>query len=117
MQTPPIPWNAFIAAVVAGVVAATSLALVGTRPWLAAGRVYADAIERGKQAERHPPIDPEAVEDETVFHDANEAGYRWAEQRGLVDPGLCPAYTTAFQAGCIDWTKEARPGSAISSPR
>jgi hypothetical protein len=43
---------------------------------------YARAIAAGYAAPGRA-MDPEAVEDEQVTQDANEAGYDWAERRGL----------------------------------
>jgi hypothetical protein len=46
-----------------------------------------------------PAPDAEAIEDEALSGDANDAGHRWAKRRGLDDAGACPGYSAQFRAG------------------
>jgi hypothetical protein len=58
-------------------------------------------------ADRMAPCpDAEAVVDERLTGDANEAGYRWAERRLLTDDTDCPNFSPAFRAGCADYVTE-----------
>lgn len=50
--------------------------------------------------------DAEAQEDEKLTHDANEAGYRWAERRSLDRAGPCDQLTAAFRSGCLAYVHE-----------
>jgi hypothetical protein len=86
--------------VAAGVYAFTHQAL--------SGHQVASAIERGMADARTPPADAEAVEDERLTGDANEAGYRWAERRGLATVTDCPTYSRAFRDGCESYVREQR---------
>lgn len=72
------------------------------------GHQVASAIERGMAEARAPPADAEAVEDERLTGDANEAGYRWAERRALTMTAECPAYSRAFRDGCESYVREQR---------
>ena len=53
-----------------------------------------------------PRPDAEALVDERLTGDANEAGYRWAERRLLTDDTNCPNFSPAFRAGCIDYVND-----------
>ena len=53
-----------------------------------------------------PRPDAEALVDERLTGDANEAGYRWAERRLLTDATDCPNFSPAFRAGCIDYVND-----------
>lgn len=67
----------------------------------------ANAIEQGIDRGQAPP--PEAAEDDALTGDANEAGYRWAERRGLTSASDCMALSGAFRTGCDDYAKEHTP--------
>jgi hypothetical protein len=66
------------------------------------GQEVAHVIE-GRVA---PHPDAEAVEDERLTGDANDAGYRWAERRALSDETNCPNLSAGFRAGCIDYVRD-----------
>jgi len=59
----------------------------------------AGIIERGIVSAQTPAPDPEALEDERLTGDANEAGYRWAERRGLTITADCPAFPRRSATG------------------
>ena len=76
-----------------------------------AGHEAAQAIERAMASAQTPPADAEALEDERLTGDANEAGYRWAERRGLTTRADCPTYSKAFHDGCESFIEDqAQPG-------
>lgn len=75
-----------------------------------AGQEAAQAIERGMVRAQTPPADVEAVEDERLTGDANEAGYRWAERRGLTMRADCPNYSNAFRDGCESYIGDQTKG-------
>jgi hypothetical protein len=93
---------------ISGVLIAAGAYAVTHRP--TAGQEAARAIERGMVAAATPPADAEAAEDERLTGDANEAGYRWAERRGLSTRADCPTYSKAFHDGCESFVlDQARP--------
>jgi hypothetical protein len=53
-----------------------------------------------------PPSDAEAVEDERLTGDANEAGYRWAERRSLTMRADCPTCSKSFHDGCESFIED-----------
>ena len=71
-----------------------------------AGQEAAQAIEQGMVRAKTPTADADAVEDEKLTGDANDAGYRWAERRGLTMPSDCPAYSKAFHDGCESYIED-----------
>jgi hypothetical protein len=73
--------SAAVLAAVSGLLVAASVYAFTHQP--TSGQQAASAIERGMAEARTPPADAEAAEDERLTGDANEAGYRWAERRGL----------------------------------
>ena len=75
-----------------------------------AGQDAAQAIERGMARAQTPPADAEAVEDERLTGDANEAGYRWAERRSLTMRVDCPHYSNAFSDGCESYIGDQTKG-------
>ena len=91
----------------AAVLAAVSGALVALGTYAVmhhptAGQEVAQVI-----ADRMAPRpDAEALVDERLTGDANEAGYRWAERRLLTDDTNCPNFLPAFRAGCIAYVKD-----------
>ena len=94
--------RAAILAAVSGVLVALGAYAVTHRP--TAGQEVAQVI-----ADRMSPRpDAEALEDEQLTGDDNEAGYRWAERRLLTDDGNCPNFSAAFRAGCIDYVDDQR---------
>jgi len=62
------------------------------------------AIAVGDAQSRVP--DAEALADEKLTGDESDAGYRWAESRGLDDPAACPDYTVRFRAGCAEYVRD-----------
>jgi hypothetical protein len=96
---------AILAAISGAVVAVVAAHVVAHRPTV--GQEVAQVIE-GRMA---PWPDAEAVEDERLTGDANEAGYRWAERRLLTDATDCPNLSTAFRAGCIEYVKDQNESS------
>jgi hypothetical protein len=85
-----------------GTVFAMAAGIQALRP--TSGEEVAQAIQRG--IDRAATPDPDALADEALTHDANEAGYHWAQEHGLDRIGGCPAYSRAFQAGCEAYVKE-----------
>jgi hypothetical protein len=91
----------------AAVLAAVSGALVAIGAYAVmhrstSGREVAQII-----ADRMAPRpDAEALEDERLTGDANEAGYRWAERRLLTDDTNCPSLSAAFRAGCVEYVND-----------
>jgi hypothetical protein len=73
------------------------------------GQAVAQVIERGMRSDQAPAPDPEALEDERLTGDANEAGYRWAERRGLMDVAHCPNFSTSFHDGCAAYVSDQTP--------
>jgi hypothetical protein len=71
-------------------------------------KLFTGAIDRGVQEARAPVEDRDAAEDEALSHDANEAGYRWAERHGVDRVEACPAYSKAFLEGCAAYAGEQR---------
>ena len=63
-------------------------------------------IERGMVDAQRPPADAEAMEDERLTGEANEAGYRWAERRSLDNASRCPSYSKAFREGCAAYVND-----------
>jgi hypothetical protein len=66
-------------------------------------------------AARTRPIDnpdAEAAEDQQLTHDANEAGYRWAERQGLEQPHPCFSLSEAYREGCLAYVAEASAPAA-----
>jgi hypothetical protein len=53
-----------------------------------------------------PRPDTEALTDERLTADADDAGYRWAERRGLRDATDCPNYSADFRAGCAEYVAD-----------
>jgi hypothetical protein len=98
--------RAAVLAAISGVLVAAGVYAFTHQP-LSAHQV-ASAIERGMVEARMPPADAEAVEDERLTGDANEAGYRWAERRGLATFSDCPTYSKAFRDGCDSYVREQR---------
>ncbi len=70
-------------------------------------RRYADAIAGRLRAP--PALEADAALDERLSGDANEAGYRWAERRGLDQGGACRSLTAAFRAGCEAYVRDQAP--------
>jgi len=70
------------------------------------GQQAAHAVERAMTAPQPPAADGDAVEDERLTGNANEAGYRWAERRGLDAAARCPAYSKGFRDGCAAYIKD-----------
>ena len=95
----------------AAVLAAASGALIALGAYTlahqpTAGQEAAQAIERGMAQAQTPPADTEAVEDDKLTGDANDAGYRWAERRGLTMRADCPSYSKAFHDGCESYVSD-----------
>jgi hypothetical protein len=87
--------------------ATVSGALIALGAYAVAHRTTAGQQVARVIAERMAPQpDAEALEDEHLAADANEAGYRWAERRLLTDDTDCPNLSQDFRAGCIDYVKE-----------
>jgi hypothetical protein len=38
----------------------------------------------------------------------NEAGYSWADRRGLIDAAKCPIFDMDFREGCESYAQEQR---------
>jgi hypothetical protein len=82
--------------------ALTALGAYAVTDHLAAGQQVAQVI-----ADRMTPRpDLEALEDERLTGDTNDAGYRWAERRALTDATDCPNFAPAFRAGCTNYVKD-----------
>ena len=94
--------------VLGGLAGAAGLTLFESGQLRQPAAAYAAAIERGVQDGQRPTLDPEAVEDEALTHDAWQAGYRWAERQSLDDPAKCPTTPSSFYAGCSAWVSEQR---------
>ena len=77
------------------------------------GQEAARAVLAGMDRAQTPPPDAEALEDERLTGDANEAGYRWAERRALTNAAKCPNFAREFRAGCEEYAREAFAGGAI----
>jgi len=93
-----------VLAVAATVVGAFTVGRLVSPPRSTPGQEAAQVIE-----ERMAPLpDSEAVEDERLTRDANEAGYRWAERRLLSDATDCPNFSPAFHTGCADYVRDRR---------
>lgn len=90
-------------------VALVAMAGIGVDLWSRAhpARRYAKAIAHGFESASSP--DPDAALDERLSGDATEAGYRWAERRGLDRIGACQGLTTAFRAGCEAYVRDQAP--------
>jgi len=100
--------RAAVLAAVSGALIALGAYTLTHRP--TAGQEAGQAIEQGMASAQRPPADTEAVEDERLTGDANEAGYRYAERRGLTMRADCPTYSKAFHDGCESWVSDqARP--------
>jgi hypothetical protein len=92
--------RAAVLAAVSGVLVALGAYTVAHRP--TAGQEVAQVI-----ADRMAPRpDAEALEDERLSGDVNEAGYRWAERRLLRDATDRPNFSIAFRAGCADYVED-----------
>jgi hypothetical protein len=90
--------------------AALSGAAIGVLGYLLAqpdspAGAYARAAHAGYVRSR--VLTPADAEDDVIDHDANEAGYRWAERQGLDDVADCPDGPPAYREGCLDWVREA----------
>ena len=96
--------RAAVFAAVSGVLVALGAYAVTHRA--PAGQEVARAIEHGMLSVQASAPDPEALEDERLTGEANEAGYRWAERRGLDDAARCPVYSKAFREGCVAYVKD-----------
>jgi hypothetical protein len=96
--------RAAVLAVISGALVALGAYVVVHQP--TAGQVAAQAIERGMARAGTPAADREALEDELLTGDANEAGYRWAERRGLPMRADCPTYSKAFRDGCVTFIED-----------
>jgi hypothetical protein len=103
MKTPPIPWTTFFA-IVCGLAGAACFTLAQQPLWPSQGHAYALAIEHGMQEASAP--DADTLEREGLSHSARDAGYRWAERRGLTDPSACERFQADYRAGCLSWTAE-----------
>jgi hypothetical protein len=89
------------------ILAAASGALVALGAYAGMHRPTAGQEVAQIIAERMSPRpDAEALTDERLTSDANEAGYRWAERRLLTDATDCPNYSTNFRAGCAAYVAE-----------
>ena len=94
----------------AAVLAAVSGALVALGTYFVTHPPTAGQIVAQVVADRMTPAsDAEALEDERLTGDANEAGYRWAERRLLTDDTNCPNFSPAFRKGCTDYVGDQVP--------
>ena len=92
--------RAAVLAAASGVLVALGAYAVTHRP--TAGQEVAQVI-----ADRMAPRpDAEALVDERLTGDAEEAGYRWAERRLLTDDTNCPNLSAPFRAGCVDYVHD-----------
>lgn len=92
--------GAAILAVISGALIAAGTYAVTHRP--TAGQEVAQVIA----SRMSPRPDAEALADERLTGDANDAGYRWAERRALSDATNCPNYSTDFRAGCAEYVAD-----------
>ena len=90
-----------------GILAMTALGVDMAVRSRAPGRQIAKAITTGYQRARIP--DAEAAEDEALTNSAEDAGYRWAERRGVDQAGECPSYSAAFHRGCAAFIQDQAP--------
>jgi hypothetical protein len=95
-------------AALSGLLVAAGVSSISHQP--TPGQRAAQAVERAMAEAQPPLVDAEAVEDERLTGDANEAGYRWAERRALNDATDCPNYSAAFRTGCADYVAEQGAG-------
>lgn len=112
-----MPWGTFWLTVLIGLASAAAFTVLRHGQEPPRSYLYAAAIERGEQQAVSPPLDPDAAEDEAITHDAQEAGYRWAERRSVADPTRCEELPGDFRRGCEDWVSEQNPGPAKGWPR
>jgi hypothetical protein len=103
-----IDWRAAGVAAVSGALIALGTYAVSHRPTL--GQQDAQAIEQGMATTQPTIADAEALEDERLTGDANEAGYRWAERRSIDNPVRCPTYSKAFHEGCAAYVADQYGG-------
>jgi hypothetical protein len=96
--------RAAVLAAVSGALIALGAHAVMHRP--TPGQEAGQAIERGMVRAQTPVPDAEAAEDERLTGDADEAGYRWAERRGLSTRADCPTYSKAFHDGCESFVQD-----------
>ena len=94
----------------AAVLAALSGALVALTVYAVTHRPTAGQEVAQVVADRMSPRpDAEALADERLTGDADDAGYRWAERRSLRDATDCPNLSTAFRAGCAAYVRDEAP--------